>query len=376
MSIWKKLRGELIDIVEWLDDSRDTLVYRFQRHNNEIKYGAQLTVREGQAAVFIEEGALADVFGPGRHVLTTQNLPILSTLRGWKYGFESPFKAEVYFVSTRQFTDLKWGTMNPVMLRDAEFGPVRLRAFGTYAIRVSDPGKFVREISGTTGRFTADGITDQLRNFIISEFTDTIGESRIPILDLAANYNELGRFVRDQIAPHYAALGLELTAFLVENISLPPEVEKALDKRSSMGIIGDLRAFTQYQTGQAIGDAATAPGGSGMAQGMGLGAGFAMAQQMAQAMQPSAAPPPLPGAPGAAALWVALDGRQDGPLDEHALRSLVSTGRLTAQTLVWRQGLAGWLPAAQVPEAQRLLAQVPPPLPDDASGGAPPPSGS
>ena len=162
MDIWKKLTGELIDIVEWLDDSRDTLVYRFERHNNEIKYGAKLVVREGQSAVFINEGQLADVFKPGTHTLETQNIPILSTLKGWKYGFNSPFKAEVYFVNTRQFTDLKWGTMNPIMLRDPEFGPLRLRAFGTYAMKVTDPGTLVKEIAGTNGRLTVDGLTDQV----------------------------------------------------------------------------------------------------------------------------------------------------------------------------------------------------------------------
>ncbi|MFN7337530.1 MAG: SPFH domain-containing protein, partial [bacterium] len=172
MDIWKKLSGELIDIVEWLDDSRDTLVYRFQRMNNEIKNGAKLTVREGQMAVFVNEGKIADIFQPGMYTLETANLPILATLKGWKYGFNSPFKAEVYFVNTRQFTNLKWGTMNPVMLRDAEFGPLRLRAFGNYAIQVTDPGALVKEIAGTNGRLTVEGLTDQVRNFIVSRFAE------------------------------------------------------------------------------------------------------------------------------------------------------------------------------------------------------------
>src|SRR5688572_28091515 len=185
MALWDKLVGELVDIVEWLDDTNDTLAYRFERYQNEIKYGAKLVVREGQMAAFINEGKLADVFKPGTYTLTTQNLPILATLKGWKYGFESPFKAEVYFVSTRRFTDLKWGTMNPVMLRDAEFGPVRTRAFGTYAMRVKDPGVFIRQMVGTQGRFTTEDITGQLRNTIVARFTDILGESKIPILDLA-----------------------------------------------------------------------------------------------------------------------------------------------------------------------------------------------
>lgn len=180
MAIWSKLRGELVDIVEWIDDSRDTLVYRFQRYGNEIKYSAQLVVREGQAAAFVNQGKLADVFGPGRYVLETDNLPILSTLQGWKHGFSSPFKAEVYFVSTRQFTDLKWGTKNPLMLRDQDFGLVRLRAFGTYAIRVRETAGLLRELVGTDGHYTTSEITGQLRNVIVSRFADFLGESNIP----------------------------------------------------------------------------------------------------------------------------------------------------------------------------------------------------
>ncbi|MBT8484529.1 MAG: SPFH domain-containing protein, partial [Phycisphaerae bacterium] len=261
MGIWDRLKTELIDIIEWLDPSNDTMVHRFERYENEIKYGAKLIVREGQAAVFVNEGQIADVFGPGTHTLETKNLPILATLKGWKYGFHSPFKAEVYFCSTRRFTDLKWGTQNPVMLRDSEFGPVRLRAFGTYVIKTSDPGTFIREIVGTDGHFTTDEITEQLRNMIVSRFTDILGESNIPILDLAGNYDELGDFITNRIQPEFGTYGLELTKFLVENISLPPAVEEALDKRSSMGVIGDLKKYTQFQTAEAIRDAAQNPGG-------------------------------------------------------------------------------------------------------------------
>jgi membrane protease subunit (stomatin/prohibitin family) len=235
MDLWKKIKGELIDIVQWLDDSRDTLVYRFERMDNEIKNGAKLVVREGQAAVFVNEGKLADVFQPGTYTLSTQNLPILATLKGWKYGFESPFKAEVYFVNTRQFTDQKWGTMNPIMLRDAEFGPVRLRAFGTYAMKVVDPGALVKEIAGTSGRLTAEGLSDQVRNFIVSRFSEVLGESKIPALDLAANYSELGGFMLERVKPGITPYGIDLMALLVENISLPPEVEQALDSRTKMG---------------------------------------------------------------------------------------------------------------------------------------------
>ena len=263
MGLWDKIKGEFVDVIEWTDSSNDTLVWRFERYNNEIKYGAKLTVREGQVAAFINEGQLADVFQPGMYTLETANLPILATLKGWKHGFQSPFKAEVYFVNTRQYTDQKWGTKNPIMLRDPEFGSVRLRAFGTYALRVTDAAVFIREIVGTDGHFTTDEITDQLRNIVVSRFADALGEAKVPVLDLAANYNELGDSIREKIQPEFTEYGLSLTKLLVENISLPPVVEEALDKRTSMGVIGDMNRFTQFQTAEAIKDAANNPGGIG-----------------------------------------------------------------------------------------------------------------
>lgn len=365
MALWDFIKTELIDIVEWLDSSGDTMVYRFERHDNEIKNGAQLIVRPGQAAVFVDQGQIADVFQPGRYELKTENLPVLSTLRGWKYGFESPFKAEVYFVSTKVFTDLKWGTKNPIMLRDPEFGPVRLRAFGTYAVRVAEPAKFIAQIVGTNGVFTTDGISDQIRNFIVSRFTEALGEGKIPALDLAANFSELGAAVRMVIGPEVGAYGLEITTFLVENISLPEEVEKALDKRTSMGVIGNLGAYTQFQAANAIEAAAKNPGGSAAADGMGMGMGFAMAQQMANALNPQqggghAAPPPLP---SQAQFFVAVNGQQAGPFAVDALRGQASGGQLTRETLVWKQGMAAWTPAGQVPELEPVFGHVPPPLP-------------
>ncbi|MBN2584105.1 MAG: SPFH domain-containing protein [Planctomycetes bacterium] len=368
MGLWDKLRGELIDIIQWTDDSGDTLVHRFPRYENEIKYGAQLVVRESQAAVFVDQGKIADVFGPGMVTLETQNLPILSTLKGWKYGFHSPFKAEVYFVCTRQFTDLKWGTKHPLMMRDAEFGPVRLRAFGTYAMRATDPAAMIREIAGTNAHFTTAEITDQLRNLIVTRFADLVGESRIPVLELAANFNELGDFVAERIRPEFQAYGLDVTKLLVENISLPPEVEAALDKRSSMGVIGNLSAYAQFQTANAMEKAAENPGGMA-AGGMGMGMGFAMANQMGAAMagqpaaQPGAAPPPLP---GQVQYFVALGGKQAGPFDAAALKQQALAGQLTGETLVWTQGMAAWTAAAKVPELAEILGQVPPPLPPKA----------
>ena len=370
MGLWDKIKGEFIDIVEWLDDSHDTLVDRFERYGNEIKYDAQLTVREGQSAVFINEGQLADVFPPGMYSLTTKNLPILSTLKGWKHGFESPFKAEVYFVSTRQFTDLKWGTKNPVMLRDPEFGPVRIRAFGTYALRVSDPATFLREVVGTSGHFTTDGITDQLRNLVVTRFTDQVAESKLAVLDMASNCNELGDFVLDKIQPEFEEYGLVLTKLLVENISLPPAVEEALDKRTSMGVIGNLGAYTQFQAAQAMEKAASQPGGGGMAgMGMGAGMGFGMAQQMAQAMGQAqqapqtvgpATPPPLP---QQTTYHVAVGGQQAGPYDMQTLQQQAQQGTLTRDSLVWSQGMDAWKKAGEVEALQGLFAATPPPLP-------------
>jgi membrane protease subunit (stomatin/prohibitin family) len=370
MGLFDKIRGEFIDVVEWTDDTGNTLVYRFPRHNNEIKNGAQLTVREGQAAVFVDEGQLADVFAPGMYRLETENLPILSTLKGWKHGFESPFKAEVYFVSTRQFTDQKWGTKNPVTMRDPEFGPVRVRAFGTYAIRVSDPGRFIKEVVGTEGHFTTEEVTDQIRNILVARFSDAMAESGIAVLDMAAHYDELGAKLDDRVKHDMEAYGLELRTLLVENISLPPAVEEALDKRTSMGVLGDMTKYTQYQAATAIGDAAKNPEGGGLAAGgMGAGLGFAMASQIGQALgQPGqggqagaqGGPPPIPRGPE---YWAALDGKQAGPFTTDALKEQIRTGHVTKDTLVWTEGMGEWTAARDIPAVAKLFGAVPPPIP-------------
>ncbi|MBN2181937.1 MAG: SPFH domain-containing protein [Sedimentisphaerales bacterium] len=361
MGLFDKIRGEFIDIIEWTDSSNDTMVYRFPRHNNEIKMGAKLTVREGQVSIFVNEGQIADVFKPGMYTLETQNLPILSTLRGWIHGFNSPFKAEVYFVNTRRFTDLKWGTQHPITLRDAEFGPVRLRAFGTYVVKVVDPSAFLREIVGTDGHFTTGEITEQLRNLIVSRFAGVIGESKIPVLDLAANYEALGNFVTEKIKDDFVKYGLELSTMLVESISLPDTVEEALDKRTSMGAIGDLNKYAQFQAANAMEEAAKNP--NGMAGGgMSMGMGFAMANQMGQTLSgqkeaSGATPPPLP---QSVKYYVVIGGQQAGPFDISVLQKQVQDGQLTPQTLVWRNGMTDWLPAVQVEELKNIFG--PPPL--------------
>ncbi len=283
MALKDFIKSQLLEVIEWLDDSGNTIVYRYPVKDQEIKMGARLTVREGQTAVFINEGRLTDVFKPGLHKLSTRNLPVLTKLMAWKHGFNSPFKAEVYFVSTRQFTDQKWGTANPVIVRDPELGPLRLRAFGIYSFRVDDPGLFIRDIVGTDGSFTTEEIAGQLRGLAISGFSDLLGESKIPVFDMASNYDELSAQARQKLGAEFKAHGLELAKFYVENISLPPKVEEMLDKRTSMGVVGDMGRFTQFQAAKAIESAAENPGGTAGA-GVGLGAGIAMGHQMMGAM--------------------------------------------------------------------------------------------
>ncbi len=371
MGLLNKLKNEFIDIIEWLDPSNDTIVHRFERYQNEIKMGAQLTVRESQVAVFINEGQIADVFSPGMYTLTTENMPILSTLKGWKHGFNSPYKAEVYFVNTKRFLDNKWGTPNPVMLRDAEFGPVRIRAFGNYEFRVTDAAAFIREVVGTDGDFTTDEVTNQLRTIIVTRFTDAVGEAKIPVLDMAANYNEFSEVIGKIIKEEYKEYGLDMTKFLVSNISLPPNVEEALDKRSSMGIIGNMNQYSQFQAANAMEAAATNPGGGGASEGMGMGMGLAMANTMMNNMSQSnqqqqqpqgggAVPPPMP---PAFTFFAVVNGQQAGPFDINTLKQMAANGSLVKDTLVWREGMANWSAAGQVPELNSVFGATPPPVP-------------
>lgn len=285
MGIFKMIKGQLIDVIEWKDSSTNTMVYRYESDGKEIMMGAQLTVRESQVAVFVNEGKIADVFQPGRYELSTQNMPIMTALKSWKYGFNSPFKAEVYFINTRQFLDLKWGTSNPVMMRDTDFGMIRLRAFGIYSFRVQDPVAFLREVFGTSELFTTEGVEGQVKRTIVSSLSDALAQSKIPALDLAANYDELGQFMLNAITPKIAPLGLKLDSFVIENISLPEEVEKAMDRRTSMGVVGDMNRYAQFQSAEAIREAANNPAGGGASLGAGMGAGMAMGQMMQNAFQ-------------------------------------------------------------------------------------------
>ena len=372
MTLWEKVKGEFIDIIEWTDDTPDTMVYRFPRYDNEIKYNAQLVVRQSQAAVFVNQGEVADVFSPGQYSLTTRNLPILSTLMGWKYGFHSPFKSEVYFVSLQNFTNLKWGTKNPVILRDPEFGAVRLRSFGSYVVKIVDPGRFIKEITGTQGHFSLDGIVEQLRNLIVSRFSDLLGEKKIPVLDLTANYDELSVILTRIIAPEFLEYGLDITKLLVENISLPVSVEEALDKKSSMGIVGNLDDYFKFQSANAMAAAAENPGGEASA-GVGMGMGFAMANQMGQAMMPgqketappssAVTPPPLPDQPSGIVYYLAVKGKQLGPLGQDKIIHNIKIGKIKSEMLMWRPGLKAWQRAGEIHELIPLFNTTPPPLP-------------
>jgi membrane protease subunit (stomatin/prohibitin family) len=292
MDIGERIRGEFVDVIDWSEDGSDTLVWRFERQGNAIKWGAQLIVREGQQAVFVNEGRIADAFGPGRYRLETRNLPVLTSLLALPTALESPFKAEVLFVATRQFTDRKWGTRHPLILRDPELGPIRLRGFGSYSLRVADPIQLIRELSGSNPHFAVEAISEQLRNLIASRLADLLGDSRQPVLDLASRYDELAAALRSRLAAEWAAYGLELTTLLIENLTLPPEVEAALDRRTAIGLTGDLAAFRTYQEGIALEKAAANPSG-GAAAGAGLAMGFGLGERLS----PPPPPPPPPCVP-------------------------------------------------------------------------------
>ncbi|MGI9390780.1 MAG: SPFH domain-containing protein [Boseongicola sp.] len=362
MGIFDFLSGEFIDVIHWTDDTRDTMVWRFEREDHEIKYGAKLTVREGQSAVFVHEGQLADTFMPGLYMLETNNLPVLTTLQHWDHGFKSPFKSEIYYIATRRFTDLKWGTKNPIIIRDPEFGPTRVRAFGTYSVKVSDPGKFLVEIVGTDGEFTMDEISYQIRNIIVQAFSRTIATAGIPVLDMAANTQDLGRILAEAITETISAYGLELPELYIENISLPPAVEKALDERTSRGVVGSLDDHLRYKTAEALGHEGA---GAGAAMGMGLGAGMGM-QMAGQMAGPWGARPVAPPPPPVEHVWhLAEGGETTGPYSKADLGKMAGDGGLSRESWVWTHGQDGWKRAEDVAELAQLFTVRPPPPPKD-----------
>lgn len=305
MGLMDYLKGQFLEIIQWTDDSRDTLSWRFPDEDKEIKRGAQLIVRESQVAQFVYLGEYGDTFGPGKHTLSTENIPILSTLKGWKYGFESPFKADVYYVTTRLFTGNKWGTGNPIMMRDQDFGIVRVRAFGTFDFRITEPRLFLKEVAGTDNHFRLDEFADTMRSRIISVFSDALATAKVPVLDLATRYSEMGEALLPIINPiTQGKYGIEITSFILENASVPPEVEAAIDKRSSMGAIGNLNDYVKFQMAEGMAKGGGGPAGSAAEIAMGFGMANQMMSQGAFNMNPAAGggtPPPLPGAAAPAA---------------------------------------------------------------------------
>jgi membrane protease subunit (stomatin/prohibitin family) len=391
MGFWDTLKGhakaQFLDVIEWLDSSSNILVYRYPVFNQAIQDGGKLVVREGQAAVFITEGKLSDVFGPGTYTLSTNTEALWSFFQSIKYQFNYPYKGDIYYVSTRQNTNQKWGTANPFMMRDPEIGPVRLRAFGIYAYRITDPAQFLREVVGTDGLFTTDEINGQLKRKLVSAFIDAVASLKMPVLDLATQYMDLGEALANQISPwfeeHY---GITLTDFTIENISLPPKVEEMLDKRSQMGLLGNLNAYTQFQSANAIEAAAGQSGGGGlgasmMSAGVGLAMGNVVANQMAGSMghpgqqpyNPHMSPPAAPGTapPPAPAPQIF---HYSGPSGQQQLNAADVARQIAAapggKHHVWAPGWAGWKSWNEVPEIAGL---VPPPAPSGGGGGPPPP---
>jgi excisionase family DNA binding protein len=345
MSLLNYLVQQFIDIIEWTDDSRDTLSYRWPDEDKEIKNGAQLIVRESQVAQFVYLGQFGDTFGPGKHTLTTDNIPILTTLKGWKYGFNSPFKADVYYVNTRLFTGNKWGTSNPVMMRDNDFGIVRVRAFGIYDFCIVDPPLFLKEVAGSDQHFRLDEFADTMRSRIISLFSEALAEAKIPVLDVATRFSELGDALLPLINPVTTAkYGIEFTSFVVENVSVPPEVEQAIDKRSSMAAVGNLNDYVKYQMAQGMGQ----PGGGGSAGGFAteMAVGMAMAQQMMQQQggvlgtqaTPAAGAPTAPAGGAPVVLLSTAEAAQELGVSEVDVVQTLESGELKGKKIgsTWR----------------------------------------
>jgi excisionase family DNA binding protein len=339
MGLMDFIKGELLEIIEWTDDSRDTLSYRFPDEDKAIKNGAQLIVRESQVAQFVYLGEFGDTFGPGKHRLTTDNIPVLTTIKSWPYGFNSPFKADVYYVLTRLFTGNKWGTSNPVMLRDNDFGAVRVRAFGTYDFKITDARTFLREVAGSDHNFRLDEFSDTMRSRIVSIFTDAIATAKVPVLDVASRYGELGEALLPLINPAVSTkYGLEITTFIVENVSVPPEVEEAIDKRASMTAIGNLNDFVKYQMGRGFESGGGSAGAAGTAAE--LAVGFGLAQQMMQQgfAGGGATPTASPAAPALPDLLSPADAAVAMGVSEADVMAVLESGELKGKKIgsAWR----------------------------------------
>lgn len=338
MGIMDFIKGELIDLIEWTDDSRDTLSYRFPDEDKAIKNGAQLIVRESQVVQFMYLGEFGDTFGPGKHTLVTDNIPVLTKLKSWKYGFNSPFKADVYYINTRLFTGNKWGTANPIMARDEDLGIVRLRAYGTYDFKIIDPKLFLKEVAGSDQNFRLEEFSETMRSRMVSVFSEALVQSRVPVFDVATRYSELGEALLPMINPVVGAkYGLEITSFIVENVSVPQEVEQAIDKRSGMAAVGNLNDFVKYQMARGMESGGSGPAGTAAE----LAIGFGMAQQMMQQglMKPQAdaAMKTAEGAGGAAAPAVELLSPADVAkllgVPESDVMAVIESGELKAKKI-------------------------------------------
>jgi membrane protease subunit (stomatin/prohibitin family) len=385
MGMRDMIRGEFVDIIEWLDNTNTTLAWRFPRYQNEIKNGAQLIVREGQRAVFVYRGQLADQFNPGHYTLTSENMPIMGTLQGWRYGFNSPFRSEVYFVNTRPYPDLRWGTPQPVTVRDPDFKMVQVRANGTTVVRVTDPTEFLRQVLGTQSTVDMEQITEMIRRNIALAFNDMVMGTGLGAIDLQGRQVELSDKLREFVAQRVQAFGLGIDAVTM-TISLPEEIQQAMTRGVARGLeesgflnnVGDLNRFEQARRADAMLAAAQNEGGGAAGAAIQAGLGVALGSQMAggvqggyhqpqQPQQPAAfagAPPPLP---PQQQFHFDNGGQPAGPYPVNALRQFVSSGQLTRDTVVWTDGMSGWAPASTVAALQPLFS-TPPPLP-----GSPPP---
>ncbi len=366
------IKGELIDVVEWLDPSQNIIVHRFERKDNAIKNGAQLIVRESQVAVFVNEGEIGDVFQPGHYTLDTNNMPITTTLKSWKYGFNSPFKCEVYFVNTKVFTAQKWGTPNNFYVRDQDFGRVTIRAFGTYSMQVSDAAQLIRKLSGTNSEYRTSDIADELRSVIVTNLVSTIGQSGKSLLDFAASQDQMSKLCEQKINSE-TDYGIQFTKFLISSISLPEELQKKLDEGTGMNMLGDMNRYQQMSMADAMKTAAANGGnGGGGMEGM---MGMMMMNQMMQNQQnmmnqqhgyaqqgysQQAAPPPMQ---GMVQYYAYVNGQQLGPFPIQTLQQMIAQGQVTGDTQVWKQGMAGWAAANTVAELSQLFGAVPPPPP-------------
>jgi membrane protease subunit (stomatin/prohibitin family) len=367
MAFWN-LKAELIDIIEFLDETRDTISYRFERHDNEIKNGAKLIVRPGQVAIFINEGQVADVFSSGTYTLETNNLPILSTLKGWKYGFDSPFKAEVYFISTRQFADLKWGTRSPFMYASKYF-TLEMRAFGMFTLQVAEPKTFYENIVSTVQTLKITDLHEKLRSKIVTEVADAVNETELPLPKMMAKISDISDEILKRIQPAYLSkFGVEITDFNVENFNVKDE-DMAQYKEFEQNDTIDMSKYQQRTMSDSLKAAASNPNGGSASEGIGLGMGFGMANQMGQMFtnqnqqnqNPKTSSPPA--IPTAIQFHAVINGVQAGPFTIEQIKHMISQNQFSKETLIWKDGMANWQQAIEVAETKTLFGSVPPPIP-------------